>query len=155
MKKTIYLVRHAHPMPRHMDPHRGLSEEGWKEAIEVTEKLTSLSIVAIGRIFHSGKLRAQQTAEIIGERLLPLNGLHEVPGLMPHDDIDPWVDELADAEPGTMLVGHMPFMAFLRNRLTGEPFRPFVTAEVTCLESGDDGNWVEKWNIFPRSVNLS
>jgi len=47
-------------------------------------------------------------------------------------------------------VGHMPLMAFLRDRLTGEDFKPFVTAEVSCLESGNDGKWIEKWNISPR-----
>ncbi|MCK4537764.1 MAG: histidine phosphatase family protein [Candidatus Krumholzibacteria bacterium] len=155
MKKTIYLVRHAHPMPPHLDPDRGLSEVGRREAIEVTERLTVLMGEAVERIFHSGKLRARQTAEIIGSELSPLSGLHEVPGLLPDDDVGLWVDELADAETGIMLVGHMPFMAFLRNRLTGETFRPFVTAEVSCLESSDDGNWSEKWNLFPRSGDTS
>ena len=106
-------------------------------------------------IFHSERLRAQQTAEIICAGLSPLNGLHEVPGLLPNDDVEPWIDELADAEAGIMLVGHMPFMAFLRDRLTGETFRPFVTAEVSCLESSDDGKWNEKWNLFPRSGDIS
>jgi phosphohistidine phosphatase len=150
MKKTIYLVRHAHPMPLHLDSQRGLSELGRKEAIEVTERLISLTNAAIERIFYSERLRARQTAEIIGEGLSPVNGFHEAPGLLPEDDVEPWVEEMADAETGIMLVGHMPFMAFLRDRLTGEAFKPFVTAEVSCLESGKDGKWIEKWNISPR-----
>ncbi len=150
-----YLVRHAQPVNVSVDPARPLSEEGMREIEKVADHLASRGDVSPEVIVHSGKTRARQTAEVLASRLDPPGGVMEESGLSPNDDIDGW-DAILASSPGAMLVGHMPFMGLLSCVLTqGEVCgwnTEFRTAEVSCLEHIDGGDWKLLWHIAPEDI---
>ncbi len=102
--KELYLVRHGEAMSAEEDPGRPLSDRGRRE-VERVARAVSGRCPSLERIAHSGKLRAQQTAEIMAEHLKPCDGVSSLPGLAPNDD--PEVARgLAEGATGpTMLVG--------------------------------------------------
>ena len=78
----------------------------------------------VDQIRHSGKLRAQQAAEILAERLQPRQGVTSETGLGPNDNVLPVADALADLSGSVMLVGHLPFLSRLAGvMLSGDPGR--------------------------------
>ena len=150
-----YLVRHAKPLNVSVDPARSLSDEGIREIEKVADHLARREDVVPEVIVHSGKARARQTAEILALRLNPPGGVREEKGLRPDDDIDGWGIYLSSS-PGAMLVGHMPFMGLLSCELTrGEVCgwnTEFRTAEVSCFEYRDPGDWKLLWHIAPEDL---
>lgn len=148
---TIYLVQHAEALPEDEDPERQLSDIGRQHARSVARVLSGMGL-EIGQIGHSGKLRARQTAQILGEAFCPSEGVAEVPGLSPLDDPKPIADELNSGEESLMLVGHLPFMARLAaHLLTGDPDKPiirFSNAAVVCIERCED-SWQAAWMLTP------
>jgi phosphohistidine phosphatase len=69
------------------------------------------------RITHSGKLRAQQTAELLAKACSPDHGVEAGAGLSPNDPVKPVARMVASLSVDTMLVGHLPFMGRLARRL--------------------------------------
>ncbi|HDD66024.1 MAG TPA: phosphohistidine phosphatase SixA, partial [Nitrososphaeria archaeon] len=61
----VYLVQHGEAKREEEDPARPLTEEGKREVEDVARFLAELG-VRVDRILHSGKLRAAQTANILG-----------------------------------------------------------------------------------------
>lgn len=151
----VYLVRHAKPVDLSVDPARPLSEEGMRDIEKVAGHLALMGEVAPEVIVHSGRARARQTAEVLAARLAPPGGIREERGLRPNDSIDGWDVYLASS-PGAMLVGHMPFMGLLSCELTrGEVCgwnTEFRTAEVSCYECRDGGDWKLLWHIAPEDI---
>ena len=60
----LYLVQHGDALPEQVDPERPLSAEGRRDVEAVARLLASAGTRAV-RVAHSGKLRAQQTAEVL------------------------------------------------------------------------------------------
>lgn len=128
----IFLVRHGHAVPASFDPARPLSENGEQEVRAAAKKLmTNFGQQNIAkeswRIWHSKKLRAKQTAAIIGE-VIGLNTV-EKDGLLPEDDVQ-WLGELlmkngqqscediiVTENDNLIIVGHMPFLGVLASQL--------------------------------------
>jgi phosphohistidine phosphatase len=106
------LVRHGEAVSEGIDPKRPLSALGREDVVRVA-RLAVEKQVRVSAIYHSGILRAQQTADILGERLHPPSGVSALSGLQPMDDPASAAAELATATEPIMLVGHMPFMARL------------------------------------------
>lgn len=150
-----YLVRHARPVNVSVDPARPLSEEGMREIEKVACHLAERGDVRPEVIIHSGKTRAIQTAEVLASRLSPPCGVREETGLYPNDDIEGW-DAVLASSPGAMLVGHMPFMGLLSCKLTRGDVcgwnTEFRTAEVSCFECLDGGDWKLLWHIAPEDI---
>ena len=83
--------------------------------------------VAVDRIRHSGKLRAEQTATIFAEKLRPRQGVSVQSVLGPNDDVRPMAKTLATESGSLMLVGHLPFLSRLAGfLLTGEGERQLL-----------------------------
>src|SRR5437588_11714103 len=62
----IYLVQHGESQPEEIDPERKLTESGAHAVQKVANFLrTSSGGVQVDVIWHSGKARAQQTAELL------------------------------------------------------------------------------------------
>ncbi len=149
---AIFLVQHGVSRPKEEDPQRGLSAEGERKVRLIAEVARNYRI-EVERIEHSGKRRAEQTAEIMAEELAPPGGASARQGIAPLDDVVPVAGEL---EPGsnTMLVGHLPFMERLVSQLaTGTTdFRPlkFQNGGIICLDRDEDHpNWYVKWALMP------
>jgi hypothetical protein len=95
------------------------------------------------RVAHSGKLRAQQTAEVLAAALAPAAVLEIMTGLNPNDPVEPVARRVAGWTSDTILVGHLPFMGRLMARLVAGhergPVAAFVPGSVVCLEQGRGG----------------
>jgi phosphohistidine phosphatase len=151
----IYLVRHAEAKQAEEGPSRPLSEKGIQDINRIAAYVSKLDI-RIGKIFHSTKLRAKQTAEILFEYLNPLKGMSEVDGLAPLDDPHIWAERLKDVPGGIVLVGHLPHLARLTSLLllndTEKNLLSFEPAGMICLRGGESGTWSLRWMLTPEIV---
>jgi len=149
---NIYLVRHADAKNEEQDALRPLSEKGLQEMRQLASYLSRFNIMA-GRIFHSGKLRAKQTAEILFEYLRPFDGISETDGLSPLDEPLLWVKRLKDIKNPIFLVGHLPHIARLASLLVcgdaGRNICLFRTAAIVCLKRDEAGIWHLQWMLTP------
>lgn len=101
-------------------------------------------------IWHSGKLRAKQTAEAFWRRCNPLSRLTAVKGLQPADPPSWIADTLAGETPEILLVGHFPHLPQLLGLLlTGSSqslalnFPPHGMVAIEAV----DGKWIERWRL--------
>jgi phosphohistidine phosphatase len=78
----LYLVQHGAATAETDDPERPLTDEGRRTVEVVAEHLSRMGVKP-GRIEHSDKLRARQTAEILAARLRPATGVSQVAALAP------------------------------------------------------------------------
>ena len=152
----LYLVRHAEPKKESEDPTRPLSKKGWDEI----EKLASFAHahldIHVKQILHSGKLRAQQTADVLAKHLNPVEGLKETDGLKPLDDSNIWAQRVNELDEDIMLVGHLPHLSNLVSNLLvrdeQKKLVEFTTAGTVCLARDDSGVWFIRWVIDPGLV---
>ncbi|BDC35972.1 MAG: phosphohistidine phosphatase SixA [Candidatus Methanoliparum thermophilum] len=148
----LYLVRHAKAKKDYEDPARPLSKKGRKDAEKLAKFLKKQDITP-HRIFHSGIMRAKETAEIINKNLS--SELVEDKTLGPSFDPFIYVDKLKrDIKEDTMIIGHMPHLAnLLCLMLTKTPnsfLIKFKTCSVVCLERDDKDEWYLDWMITPE-----
>jgi phosphohistidine phosphatase len=145
----IVLVHHAEAVGPEVDPMRPISDAGRAAA-------TRLATEAAGRgvrpdqVWHSGKLRARQTAELFWRACNPLAAFSAARGVQP-DDPPRWMrDELAGESRSILIVGHMPHLDRLLHMLlqidpansgTGFPLHGCVALE------RDEGRWKELWRL--------
>jgi phosphohistidine phosphatase len=142
----IYLIQHAESIPEKEDPSRPLSDEG-KVTMERVGALAALLKIKPDFIFHSEKLRAKQTAEMLARHLGLSDKLRERKGLGPLDPVATvvqWLnDEAAKGLVGLAIVGHLPFLDKLASVLiTGkEEFGPvsFQNGAIVKLVPRPDG----------------
>jgi phosphohistidine phosphatase len=149
----LYLVQHGDAVPEQLDPERPLSATGRREVEAVARLLAGTGTRAV-RVAHSGKLRAQQTAELLATALTPGTVPEIITGLNPNDLVEPMARGISDWTSDVMLVGHLPFMAKLVARLVaGDQHRPvaaFVPGTVVCLQQDEAGDWVIAWMLRPE-----
>ncbi|MBN2467364.1 MAG: phosphohistidine phosphatase SixA [Deltaproteobacteria bacterium] len=143
---ALYLVQHGKSLPKDQDPDQNLSEEGISVVEAIAERAAEWGIT-VSSIRHSGKRRARETAELIGLRLNPENGLQEQAGLNPLDDVSAVARDLT-SDDNLMLVGHLPFMEKLTAYLiigTTEPLVfKFQNGGIVCLDQDPE---TKKWFI--------
>lgn len=149
---ALYLVQHGKCLSKTEDPSRPLSQEGISEVKRIAEVAKGYR-VKIGRIKHSGKTRARQTAELFHSIVGSEEGVCEIDGMAPLDDVQDIAKNLASSE-NLMLVGHLPFMERLASYLvTGQKETPifrFQNGGIVCLEQFQDTNaWAIKWTLMP------
>jgi phosphohistidine phosphatase len=149
---NLYLVQHAEARSKEEDPERPLSDKGVADIKKVASYLTERAVLRVSHILHSGKLRARQTAEILGEQLHP-GGVTITDGLSPLDEPAIWAGRLAEADEDLMLVGHLPHMGKLAALLlTGNedlPVVQFRMGGVTGLTRDATGDWSLCWMVIP------
>jgi phosphohistidine phosphatase len=154
----LYLIQHGEAKSEVEDPERSLTARGEKQ-------VTSISKVAMGlhirpsKVYHSGKLRAKQTAEIITSALkIPNLFVQATQGLNPNEDIRPWAEQISKETEDLMLVGHLPFLEKLTSFLLcgNENARPllFRYGAIVCLEQKEDKNWAIRWILTPEMADL-
>lgn len=141
----IYLVRHGQAEGPEVNPERPLTKVGRKEVIELAKKIKDKSF-GIDEICHSGILRAEQTAEIIQKELGVSHPLSQVDDLKPESEPTIWAEKLAEGKKNIMLVGHMPFMAYLGELLLrSQVSLGFSTASMIAFRF-EDGEFHLDWN---------
>ena len=152
----VYLMQHAEAKPEEVDPDRSLSEKGRNDIEAVAARASQLQ-VEVEEIRHSGKLRAQQTADILGDALKPVQGVNKGSGLGPVDDVKPVAKALDSESSSLVLVGHLPFMARIAGLLVaGDIEVPAVkihNAALVCLEKKDQ-YWQVSWILTPEMAKV-
>lgn len=147
----LYLVWHGEAVSSETDPQRPLSEEG-RGSVAKVARFMAANGVRVAKTFHSGKLRAEQTARILADAVALGAPFEEREGLRPNDPPQPIAQIISSLTEDTMIVGHLPFMSDLTSLLTtgsmsGE-VAAFHTGAVTCLERYGNG-WIILWHINP------
>ncbi len=148
---ALFLVQHGKSLPKDKDPNRGLSELGISDVKRIANEAKKHGI-QVSCIQHSGKVRAQQTANIMASALNPEGGVQKISGLNPLDDVSIIADKINSAD-NLMLVGHLPFMEKLTSYLImasiDKPVLKFQNGGIVCLDQ-DNGAWFIKWILMPK-----
>lgn len=149
---AIYLAQHGKSAPKSVDPERGLTDEGIAEVERVARRLADAGI-GVDVIWHSGKARAAQTAEIFARALEPERGVKARAGIDPMDDVEPFVESLS-SERDEMFVGHLPFMQrAVASLVAGDAdvaVLAFQNAGVACVDRDEQTRgWIIRWTAFP------
>jgi len=149
-RRRLYLLRHGEAKSKEEDPQRGLTDAG---RADVTGMAAWAAVVGVqvDEIRHSGKLRAQQTAEIFAEHL----GVRAVasPGLAPNDDVAVVASVIEREQGVVMLAGHLPFLERLAAlMITGNSESKVLTLEASALLelSKRDHGWRVTGLMQPR-----
>jgi phosphohistidine phosphatase len=149
----LYLVQHARTASKEVDPTRSLTAEGRRDIQKVAEFVKPLNLV-VNSLWHSGKTRARQTAEILAKVISVENKMTSHDGLAPNDDVQVIKDSIVSDRGDMMIVGHMPFMAKLASLLmTGSESSgtvAFRQCSIVCLSCEDQDQWQIDWMIIPE-----
>lgn len=150
-------MRHGDALAERLDPERPLSPTGRRDVEEVA-RLAAGQNLRVSSIFHSGILRAVQTAEMMATWLKPAAGVHPMAGLRPQDDPAIAQAEIALASQPILLVGHLPHLNRLAAMLlTGSAERDVCTFEPASMIrcSIEEARWQISWKINPDGLKRS
>jgi len=151
----IYLVQHAKAAGSDVDPDRSLTEQGRRELQRVVDFVKPLAL-SVDYIWHSGKTRAAQTADVLSRVVRVRHTVAARRGLAPNDDVTHLAAELAVLKIDVMIVGHMPFVARLASLLlTGRDSAfpvAFKNAGIVCLSRFDPERWQIEWAVTPEII---
>jgi len=146
-------MRHGKAEGNYDGEEPALTARGESEVNKIGAVLSSKKI-QLDQIYHSGKLRARQTAEIVDSHLSGDIPINKKEGLKPNDPVSVIADKLSDESRNILVVGHLPFMAKLTSHLMAktesDSTLSFRTASVACLEDTDSTGWSLVWFIFPE-----
>jgi len=150
---ALYLIQHGKSLSKDEDPDQGLSADGIAETERIANQAKDDG-VTVSQIRHSVKTRARQTAEIFAGALNPKQGMREVSGIKPLDDVAAYAANIDPVE-NIMLVGHLPFMerltAFLITGSIDKPVFKFQNSGIVCLDKDPEAQtWVIRWSLMPK-----
>jgi phosphohistidine phosphatase len=152
---VLYLVQHVEAKREEDDPARYLTGKGRRDIESVAHHLKRLN-VQVKQILHSGKTRAQSTANVLARHLKPPAGVSEAPGLAPLDDPEIWAGRIAKMDEDILLVGHLPHLGRLAAILmTGDKERSVVNFQmggVVRLRRMEAGQWAIDWMVVPEII---
>ena len=146
----VYLVHHGEAVGPDVDLRRPLSEAG-----RLTSERTAAAAAARGArpavVWHSGKLRAKQTAEIYWRACNALADFAASRDLQPDDRPMFMCDRLRHEARDILMAGHFPYLPRLLALLTGDADgaqAEFPLNGIVALRTTDDGEtWTEEWRI--------
>ena len=146
--QTVYFIQHGIALTSAEDENRPLSNVGIDEVRSVADRLRNCGIEII-KVYHSGKLRAQQTAEVFAQTFKSGEVL-ELEGMGPNDEAHLLIDQLSEDK--ALYVGHLPNIQKVVSTLIAgnelaETIR-FKNAAVACVEMDGQGAGL-KWFITP------
>lgn len=149
----VYLMRHGDSIAGVPDSARPLSTKGINDIQQLAQLIAPLKL-HVATIFHSEKLRTQQTAEIIASSIQSDEPMQSRSELSPLHSIDPIYDEIFHWDKDILLVGHMPFMGKLIAKLVvGQEKRDIVSFApgcLICLEQINKDFWMINWMLNPE-----
>lgn len=142
----VFLAHHADAVGPDVDPQRPLSISGRMHADAIARRAKDRGVNP-AVIWHSGKLRARQTAESYRRTCNPLAEFSAIRGLQPSDPPE-WVrDRIAGESRDVMLVGHMPSLPRILRLLTADDATAFPPHGLVVLEESS-GSWIEVYRIL-------
>jgi len=154
--QQLALVHHGDALGADVDPQRPLSAHG-RAWVDRLAQEAAAGGVRPEVVWHSGKLRARQTAEAYWKACNPFAEFRAVRGLLPEDG--PWWlrDHLLGESRPVMVVGHMPHLAralaFLTTGDEGSSI-DFPAHGVVVLEKPAGARlWVERARLASPSTS--
>jgi len=142
-------MRHGEAISGMPDRQRPLTDKGRADVRAMAQRAYGRGM-SMAWIYHSGFLRAQQTAELVAAVLPPREGVRKIGGLCPDDDpfiIKAQVDAFAQS---VLLVSHLPYLGRLAALMTtGDSERPFIDfapATLVCL-TRQVNRWKLHWSL--------
>jgi phosphohistidine phosphatase len=151
----LYLVQHAEAKREAEDPERDLTKKGRLDIESVAHHMKRLN-VQVRQIFHSGKTRAQSTANILAWHLKPAAGVSEASGLAPLDDPEIWSGRIAPMDEDILLVGHLPHLGKLAAILmTGDKEKNVINFQMGAalrLKRMAADQWAVDWMVLPELI---
>lgn len=148
----LFLIQHGKTIPKEKDPERPLNIQGKKHTKRAASFLGSHGFL-VEEIWHSNKLRAKHTAEIIGKKL-SCNEIKERSDLGPLDPVKKVSKEIQKFDKNLMIAGHLPFLEKLASiLLTGDEEKltvKFQNSGIVCLER--DEQWSLVWSVIPNII---
>lgn len=149
----VYLVHHGEAVGPDVDIRRPLSAGGRAASERVAAEAAARGIKPL-IVWHSGKLRAKQTAEIFWRALNPLAEMSATRDLQP-DDPAVWMRDRLRHEPRDVLIaGHFTHLPRLLGLLRGAQdgaMADFPLHGIVSLSTDDEGQtWTEEWRIESR-----
>ena len=148
----LYLVQHGQAVPKQEDPGRPLSEQGREEVQRVAACLGEAGVRVV-RVWHSGKLRATETAGILAGEVCSGKQVEMIKGIQPNDPVDEFASDADVWGEDTLVVGHLPFMSRLVSPLVAGDSKHelvhYTPGSVVCLQRDDTDRWVISWMLSP------
>jgi phosphohistidine phosphatase len=145
---TLLLVHHAEAVAHEDDSRRPLSERGQAQA----ERGASEAAARGARpwvVWHSGKLRARQTAMAFWRACNALAEFSASADLQPTDPASRMRDRLRGEHRDLLIAGHFPHLPRLLSLLVNRD-TSFPQHGVVALETTDEGEtWTELWRFDP------
>ncbi len=152
MTNRIYFAQHGLAVNKEEDANRPLSAAGIEQTTRIAKQL-SISKIPVSDIYHSGKLRAQQTAEIYATAL-------NIPSLLisnhlsPNDDVKQFAEKLKFNH--ALYVGHLPHLEILCTYLVTGRETPtvlsFKNSAIVCLQENAEVYTVQ-WYLTPEIIS--
>lgn len=132
-------MQHGLALSKEENPERPLSDTGISQTSAIASQLGKME-VSPSNIYHSGKLRARQTAEIIAANATGASqNINQHSHMAPNDDVRLLIPELANK---TLYVGHLPYLDKLCSYLlTGHESAgliQFQNSGVICLKLANE-----------------
>jgi phosphohistidine phosphatase len=137
----VYLVQHGESRPEEEDPQRSLTDAGVRNVQKIARFLRPLGL-KLETIWHSGKQRAQQTAEILDGAVSTSQGILQRNGLAPKDPVAPVKQAIEES------VGDLIAALLVADNEEAE-IASFRFGCVVCVERIEDGPWKLAWMIVP------
>jgi len=145
----LYLIQHGMALSEEKDPAKPLSPEG-KEETQRTAEFLKTKNIEVDAVWHSPKLRANQTAQIVANSIFCAE-IKERDDLNPLDSVETFPEEIKSFNKNLMIIGHLPFLQKLAALLLSESetnqFISFKNSGIVCLEYTD--TWKIAWMVTP------
>jgi phosphohistidine phosphatase len=149
---TLYLVHHAEAVGPDVDTRRPLSPAGEAHATRLAQQAAARGAKP-SVVWHSGKLRARQTAHAFWRACNALAEFSATTDLQPDDPPSRMRDRLRGETRDILIAGHFPHLPRLWSELTGRTDRNFPQHGAVALENAGDGDtWTELWRLDAASV---
>ena len=145
----LYLVHHGEAVGPDVDPRRPLSTAG-QLAVERLAARCAAKGAKPSVVWHSGKLRAKQTAETFWRACNALANFSATRHLQPEDPPQWFAGQLLGETRDVLVAGHYPHLPKLLALLLehDEMSVTFPPHGIVALESLDEGRtWREVWRM--------
>ncbi|PYQ69223.1 MAG: phosphohistidine phosphatase SixA [Acidobacteria bacterium] len=143
----LFLVHHGEAVDEAIDAQRPLSPAG-RASVDRLAKETAARGARPVVVWHSGKLRAKQTAQAFWTACNALAELSATRDLQPADPPQWLRDRLYGETRDILLAGHFPHLPRLRALLVGGSEDDFPAHGVVALVTEDEGvTWRELWRL--------
>lgn len=144
----LYFTQHGLAVDKTENPERPLSDKGREQTQAMADKLL-VADVSVSQIFHSGKRRAEETADIFATALRVEN-VSTVDYLSPMDDVKKFTQEATINN--ALFIGHLPHLekliAYLVTGNENNKVLKFQNSAVACLEQTHEFYQLQ-WFVTP------